>query len=89
MGERGNLKQVGAIWKPRDPSGKSKGTGEVSINGFKQKFFILPNDRKKAGSKQPDYKLLSSDPPERDDRSEAGESRQDQRREAPDETPEF
>lgn len=71
----GKLRRVGAIWKPREGA-KSKGSGEVSIRGYLQRFVILTNTYKQPGSKQPDYVLMSSDPPERDERSE-GESHPD------------
>jgi hypothetical protein len=64
--ERGPSRRVGAIWKPR-PGSKTKGTGSVTINGLRQRFVILPNDRKSDGSSQPDYNLVSSDAPEIDE----------------------
>lgn len=63
MGDREALKQVGAIWKPK-PGGKSKGTGKFELNGLEQRFFIMPNKRKNKEN-QPDYVMLSSDPPVR------------------------
>jgi hypothetical protein len=59
------LRRVGALWKPK-PGAKSKGSGSITINGLRQRFVILPNDRKTAGSSQPDYLLMSSDEPEVD-----------------------
>ena len=64
MGE-GPLRKVGALWKPK-AGAKSLGSGEVTINGQKQRFVILENEYKTAGSKQPDYVLKSSDEPEAD-----------------------
>lgn len=64
--EQARLHRVGALWKPR-PGSKSKGSGAITINGLRQRFVILPNDRKKSGSREPDYLLMSSDPPEADD----------------------
>lgn len=61
----GKLRKVGSLWKPRS-GGKSHGMGEVTINGLKQKFVVLTNDRKEPGSKQPDYVLMSSEEPEVD-----------------------
>lgn len=62
------LRRVGAMWKPR-PDSKALGTGVVSINGLKQRFFVVRNDYKTAGSREPDYHLLSSDAPEPDEYS--------------------
>jgi len=53
------------MWKPR-PGAKSFGSGSVTINGMKQRFFVVANKHKTEGSKQPDYKLISSDEPEAD-----------------------
>jgi hypothetical protein len=60
----GRLRRVGALWKPK-PDAKCLGTGELTINGYKQRFIVLRNDRK-TGSRQPDYVLMSADQPERD-----------------------
>jgi hypothetical protein len=38
----------------------------VTINGLRQRFVVLKNDRKKPGTSQPDYVLLSADAPEVD-----------------------
>jgi hypothetical protein len=65
MSESGRLRRVGAIWRPK-PGAKSKGTGSVTINGLRQRFVILSNDRKTEGSRDPDYVLMSSDEPEAD-----------------------
>lgn len=65
MGE-GKLEKIGGLWKPK-PGAKSFGSGSITVNGMRQRFVIFKNDRKKEGSKQPDYNLLSSDPPERDE----------------------
>lgn len=64
MGE-GKLRKVGALWKPK-PNAKSKGSGSITINGFKQRFVVLPNKDKVEGSSHPDYVLMSSDEPEVD-----------------------
>jgi hypothetical protein len=66
------LRRVGAIWKPK-PGGKSKGSGSVTINGLRQRFVILPNDRKTKDT-DPDYVLLSSDEPEADRYAERSSS---------------
>lgn len=81
MSDRGKLRRVGAIWKPR-AGGKSLGSGTVTINGLRQRFVILKNDRKVDGSRDPDYVLLSSDAPEAD------EYARDQQAPARDRTPE-
>jgi hypothetical protein len=39
---------------------------DVTINGLRQRFVVLKNDRKKPGTSQPDYVLLSVDAPEVD-----------------------
>jgi hypothetical protein len=39
----------------------------VTINGLKQSFLVLRNDRKTPGSKQPDYALVSGEDPRADD----------------------
>lgn len=59
------LQRVGALWKPR-PGSKALGSGSITINGLRQRFVILRNDRKAAGSKDPDYLLMSGDAPEVD-----------------------
>lgn len=46
--------------------GKSLGSGSITINGLRQRFIVLKNDRKSEGSKDPDYVLMSSDEPEPD-----------------------
>jgi uncharacterized protein (DUF736 family) len=40
-------------------------TGSISVCGLKQKFVVLPNDRKNDDA-QPDYLLMSSSDPEVD-----------------------
>lgn len=39
----------------------------MTINGLRQRFVILRNERKAEGSKEPDYVLMSSDEPEVDE----------------------
>ena len=63
--QRGPLRRVGALWKPK-PGAKSLGSGSITVNGLRQRFVILKNDRKKAGSSDPDYVLMSGDEPEVD-----------------------
>jgi hypothetical protein len=70
MGERqsgngGRLRKIGAMWAPK-PGAKSLGSGSVTINGMRQRFVVFRNDRKTAGSSEPDYTLLSGDEPEAD-----------------------
>jgi hypothetical protein len=55
---------VGVLWKPR-AGAKSKGSGRVTINGLRQKFVILTNDRKQKDT-DPDYILMTGDEPEVD-----------------------
>ncbi len=62
MSDKARLRRVGAIWKPR-PLAKHLGSGEISIDGQLQRFIVMRNDRKKSGSRQPDYVLLSSEEP--------------------------
>jgi hypothetical protein len=67
MSEPGSkLRRVGAMWKPK-PDAKSKGSGELTINGMKQRFVVLPNRYKEPGTRQPDYVLMSGDEPEPDE----------------------
>jgi hypothetical protein len=65
MDGRAPLRKVGGIWKPRS-NGRSKGSGSISVNGYKLRFIILPNDHKRDGDKQPDYVLMSGEEPEVD-----------------------
>lgn len=65
MSEIGRLRPIGALWKPK-PGAKSLGAGRVTVNGMRQRFVLLPNDRKTDGSNEPDYVLLSSADPEVD-----------------------
>lgn len=62
----GRLRRVGVLWKPK-PGAKSLGSGSMTINGLRQRFLVLRNDRKTDGSSQPDYVLVSSDEPEVDE----------------------
>jgi hypothetical protein len=62
----GHMRRVGVLWKPREGA-KSLGSGSVTVNGLRQRFVILRNDKKREGSSQPDYVLLSADPPEVDE----------------------
>lgn len=64
MSETNKLRKVGAMWKPREGS-KAKGSGEVTVNGLRQKFVIFTNDYKKS-DREPDYVLMSSNEPEVD-----------------------
>jgi hypothetical protein len=61
----GRLRRVGALWKPK-PGAKSFGSGSMTINGLRQRFVVLRNDKKQEGSTQPDFVLMSGDPPEVD-----------------------
>ena len=62
MSENGRLHRVGALWKPK-PGARSLGTGNLTVNGLRQWFVVLRNDRKTEGSKEPDYVLMSGDAP--------------------------
>lgn len=81
------LAKVGAMWKPK-PGGKSCGTGSVTIKGWKQRFVVLKNNRKKEGSNEPDWMLMSSNEPEADSYEAqprgARSERDDDRRQPPD-----
>ncbi len=57
---------IGALWKPK-PCARSRGTGGLTINGYKQRFVVLRNDRTTEGSRRPDNVLLRGDDPEPDD----------------------
>lgn len=59
------LRRVGALWKPK-PGGKSRGSGSITINGLRQRFVILDNHRKR-GDREPDYVLMAGDDPEVDE----------------------
>ena len=54
------LIEIGAGWRSR--TGKSIMSGQVTINGFTQKFTLMQNT-KKVRTGQPDYVLISSDIP--------------------------
>ena len=54
------------LWKPK-PGARSFGTGNLTVNGLRQWFVVLRNDRKTEGSKEPDYVLMSGDEPEVDE----------------------
>jgi len=71
--QRGTLRRVGALWKPK-PGAKSLGSGSVTINGLRQRFVVLRNERKKDGSNAPDYVLMSGDEPEADEYARRGPS---------------
>jgi SLT domain-containing protein len=58
------MHKVGVLWKPREGA-RSKGSGSVTIGELKQRFVILPNDRKR-GERDPDYILMSAEAPEVD-----------------------
>jgi hypothetical protein len=77
----GQLRKVGAMWKPK-PGAKSLGTGSLTINGLRQRFVVLPNTRKKDGSNEPDYQLMSSDEPEADAYAQRSSSAPDGRGQA-------
>ena len=66
--QRSSLRRVGALWKPK-PGAKSLGlgSGNLTINGLRQRFVVLRNTRKKDGSSEPDYLLMSSDEPDVDE----------------------
>jgi hypothetical protein len=52
------------MWKPK-PNSKSHGNGSLTVNGLKQRFIVLAND-KKTKDTDPDFHLMSSDEPEVD-----------------------
>lgn len=66
MSERSQnpLRRVGAMWKPK-PGAKSLGSGSLTINGLRQRFVVLRNDRK-AKDTDPDYVLMAGDEPTAD-----------------------
>lgn len=71
--QRASQRVVGAIWKPQAGS-TALGSGSVTINGLKQRFVILKNDRKQAGSNAPDYLLKSADEPTVDEYAQRASS---------------
>lgn len=66
MSDPWKVRRIGAIWKPRHGA-NSLGSGTVTINGWRQRFVILKNDRKMDGSREPDYLLLSNNTTEADE----------------------
>jgi hypothetical protein len=66
----GRLRKVGAMWRPK-AGAKILSSGEITIDGKKHRFIVLPNRHKAAGSNAPDYELLSSDEPEVDSYAQA------------------
>lgn len=64
--QRPPLRRVGAIWKPRTAaSPRTRGTGTLTINGLKQRFLVLQNDRK-TSDRDPDFVLVTDSEPETD-----------------------
>jgi hypothetical protein len=49
------LRRVGALWKP-EAGREEQGQRHVTVNGLRQRFVVLPNDRKTEGSRDPDYR---------------------------------
>jgi hypothetical protein len=62
---RPKLHKTGALWRPRNPDSRALASGTVTVNGYKQKIVILPNDHK-AKPTDPDFTICASDRPERD-----------------------
>ncbi|HVO09996.1 MAG TPA: hypothetical protein VMX54_04515 [Vicinamibacteria bacterium] len=55
-------RKVGGIWRPK-PGSKSKGSGSVTVNGLEQRFTVVANQRKRAGTNAPDYLLVTTETP--------------------------
>lgn len=53
---------IGAAWTPTDRSKTYLCRGEVTINGWTQRFFLFPVEHKKS-PKHPDFSLVSYDEP--------------------------
>lgn len=62
------------MWKPR--AGSTAKAGSVTVNGLRQRYAVFVNDRKKPGSNEPDFVLLSADEPEADPYSRQGRAAQ-------------
>lgn len=62
--QRPKLRRVGVMWKPK-PTSRSHGNGSLTINGLKQRFVVIANDRKTKDT-DPDFYLMTSDDPEVD-----------------------
>ena len=67
------MRKVGVLWKPREGA-KSLGSGSLTVNGMKQRFVILDN-RFKQGPNDPDFVLMSGQPPEPDVYAERDQAR--------------
>jgi len=55
--QRAPLRRCGGLWKPK-PGSASKGSGSITVGDLKQRFIIVPND-KKVKPEQPDYLILA------------------------------
>ena len=60
------LHRVGALWKGKEGS-KARASGTMTVAGMKQSFAVFVNEKKRPGSNQPDYVLLSREEPETDE----------------------
>jgi hypothetical protein len=56
-----DLRRIGALWRPR-PGSTVIATGVATIAGMRQRFFVVPNDRKHSEG-APDFVLLTNTEP--------------------------
>ena len=70
---RNHAKQVGALWRHEKESVGVFLTGVLDLGGLGEvPIAVFQNQRKKKGSKEPDYRILLSEKPSRPE-SPAGE----------------
>ncbi len=65
-----DLNKLGALWLKTSKSGTKFMTGVVKIGGRETRLVVFKNNRKLAGSKQPDYQIFESQPREERDGAE-------------------
>ena len=54
-----NPNELGAIWM-KESNGNKFYTGKLNVNGEEISIIMFKNDRKEAGSKQPDWRIYRS-----------------------------
>ena len=59
MQDERRLACIGVLWKSK-PDSKSLGSSSITVNGLRQRFVILRNDRKEPDSQEANYLLMSS-----------------------------
>ena len=58
-GERQQSNKIGGMWL-QEKNGKKFFSGEITVNGVKQRFVVFRNDRKQPGERTPDYNVLAA-----------------------------